>query len=129
MCLAGAPIDWTSVKQTVLSVYFGIGVRSIVEACLMVVYLRHLPKTICSEQSAAAVVFEDNLGAVSTRRNNTITSRTKHIDIEFHRVTSLVVDKVVDVNYIYLDRLPQGRHSREELGCTQGYFKPPHTTR
>ena len=68
--------------------------------CLMVVYLRHLLKTISSEQSAATVVFEDNLGAVSTSRSNKITPRTKYIDIKFHHVRSLVADKVVDVKYI-----------------------------
>ena len=61
---------------------------------------QHLLKTISSEQIAATVVFEDNLGAVSTSRSNKITPRTKHIDIKFHRVRSLVADKVVDVKYI-----------------------------
>ena len=69
------------------------------KACLMVVYLRHLPKTISSEQTAVTVVFEDNLGAISTSRSNKITPRTKHIDIKFHHVGSLVADKVVDAKY------------------------------
>ena len=63
------------------------------KACLMVVYLRHVLKTISSEQSAATVFFEDNLGAVSTSRSNKITPRTKHFDIKFHHVRSLVADK------------------------------------
>ena len=66
----------------------------------MVVYLRHVLKTISSEQSAATVFFEDNLGAVSTSRSNKITPRTKYIDIKFHHVRSLVADKVVDVKYM-----------------------------
>ena len=70
------------------------------KACLMVVYLRHLLKTISSEHSAATVVFEDKLGAVSTSRSNKITPRTKHIDIKFHHVRSLVASKVVDVKHI-----------------------------
>ena len=59
-----------------------------------------LLKAISSEQSAATVVFEDNLGAVSTSRSNKITPHTKHIDIKFHHIRSLVADKVVDVKYI-----------------------------
>ena len=70
------------------------------KACLMVVYLRHLLKTICSEQSHATMVFEDNLDAVSTSRSNKITPRTKHIDIKFHHVKSLVADEEEDVKYI-----------------------------
>ena len=66
----------------------------------MVVYLRHVLKTISSEQSAATVFFEDNLGAVSTSRSNKITPRTKYIDIKFHHVRSLVAGKVVDVKHI-----------------------------
>ena len=70
------------------------------KACLMVVYLRHLPKTISSEQTAVTVVFEDNLGAVYTSQSNKVTPRTKHINIKFHHVRSLIADKVVDVKYI-----------------------------
>ena len=32
VCSAGAPIDWKSAKQTVVSLYSGIGVCSIVES-------------------------------------------------------------------------------------------------
>ena len=69
----------------------------------MVVYLRHLLKTICSEQSHATMVFEDNLDAVSTSRSNKITPRTKHIGIKSHHVRSLVASKVVDVKHIKAD--------------------------
>ena len=99
MCLAGATIDLKSVKQTVVSVST-LEYVALSKACLMVVYLRHLLKTISSEQSAATVVFEDNLGAVSTSRSNKNTPRTNHIGIKFHHVRSLVADKVVDVKYI-----------------------------
>ena len=101
VCLAGAPIDWKWVKQTVVSVstleseYVALS-----KACLMVVYLRHLLKTISIKQSAATVVFEDNMSAVSTSPSNKITPRTKHIDIKFHHVRSLVAGKVVDVKHI-----------------------------
>ena len=40
------------------------------------------------------------MGAESTTRSNKITPRTKHINIKFHHVRSLVADKVVDVKYI-----------------------------
>ena len=66
----------------------------------MVVYRRQLLKTISSEQSAATLVFEDNLGTVSTSRSNKITPRTERIDIKFHHVRSLIADKAVDAKYI-----------------------------
>ena len=43
------------------------------------------------------------MGAESTTRSNKITPRTKHINIKFHHVRSLVADKVVDVKYIKTD--------------------------
>ena len=99
--LAGAPINLKSVKQMFLSVStLESEYVSLLKACQMVVYIRHLLKTISSEQSAATVVFEGNLGAVFTSRSNKITPRTKHIDTKFHHVRSLVADKVVDVKYI-----------------------------
>ena len=99
--LAGAPVDWKPVKKPVVAVstleseYVALS-----KACLMIFHLRHLLKTISSEQSEATLVFEDNLGAVTTSRSNKITPRTKHIDVNFHHVRSLVADNVVDVKYI-----------------------------
>ena len=46
---------------------------------MMMLYLRHLLKTISSEQSEATVFFEDNLGAAAASRCNKITSSTKQI--------------------------------------------------
>ena len=51
----------------------------------------------------ATNIFEDNQGAVSLSKGSKITSRTKHIDIKFHHVRSLVVKGVVDVKYIETD--------------------------
>ena len=70
------------------------------KACLMVVYLRHLLKAISSEQSAATVVFLGQLGCRIPSRSNKTMPRTKHTDIKFHHVGSLVANKVVDVKYI-----------------------------
>ena len=99
--MAGAPVDWTSGKQTVVAVstleseYVALS-----KACLMIIHLRHLQKTISSEQSEATMGFEDNLGAVTASRSNKIKPRTKHINVKFHHVRSLVADNVVDVKYI-----------------------------
>ena len=58
VCLAGAPIDRKLLKQTVVSVSsLESECVALSKACLMVVYLRHLLKTISSEESAATVVL------------------------------------------------------------------------
>jgi len=46
------------------------------------------------------VVFEDISGAVSLSKTGKVTPRTKHIDVKFRHVRSLVQEKVVDVTYI-----------------------------
>ena len=43
---------------------------------------------------------EDSSGAVLLSRGAKITPRTKHIDVNFHHVRSLVAEGVVDVTYI-----------------------------
>ena len=51
----------------------------------------------------ATKIFEDNQGAVSLSKGSKITPRTKHIDIKFHHVRSLVAKGVVDVTYVETD--------------------------
>ena len=127
--LAGAPVDWKSVKQTVVAVptleseYVALS-----KACLMILHPRHLLKTINSEQTRATVVFEDNVGAVPTSRTDRITSRTKHIHVKFHHVRSLVADNVVNVKYIETG-FQKGRHFHEKLGRAKVYINPPHAAR
>ena len=126
--LAGAPIDWKSAKQTFVSVStLESDYVALSKACLMVVYLRQLLKTISSEQSAATLVFEDNLGTVSTSRSNKITPRTERIDIKFHHVRSLIADKAVDAKYITIG-FQRVDILTKSLGALK-FIKPPHATR
>ena len=81
--LAGAPVDWKSVKQTVVAVStLESEYVALLKACLMIIHLRHLLKTISSEQTRATVVFEDNMGVARTSRTDRITPRTKHMDVK-----------------------------------------------
>ena len=70
------------------------------KACVLILHFRNLFELINKKQKQATVVFEDNSGAVSLSRSVKITSRTKHVDVKFHHVRSLVADGVVDVTYI-----------------------------
>ena len=66
----------------------------------MVLHFRNLLGSTNEKQEQATVMFEDNSGAVSLSRSAKITPRTKHIDVNFHHVRSLVADGVVDVTYV-----------------------------
>ena len=46
------------------------------------------------------ILFTGNSGPVSLSRSAKITPRTKHIDVKFHHVGSLVADGVVDVTFL-----------------------------
>ena len=70
------------------------------KACVIILHFRNLLELNNKKQKQATVVFEDNSGAVSLSRSVKITSRTKHVDVKFHHVRSLVADGVVDVTYI-----------------------------
>ena len=52
------------------------------------------------KQEQSTVMFENNSGEVSISRSSKIAPRTKHIDVKFHHVRSLVADGVVDVTYL-----------------------------
>ena len=43
------------------------------KACLMILHLKYLLKTISSEQTRATLVFEDNMSVVRTSRTDRIT--------------------------------------------------------
>ena len=103
--LAGAPVDWKSVRQTVVAMStLELEYVALSKVSLMIIYLRRRLKTLFSEQSEAALGFEDNLGAATTSRSNNITPRTKHKHVKFHHVRSLIADNVVvDVEHIETD--------------------------
>ena len=94
-------MNWRSTTQTVVAIstveaeYVAMS-----KACVMVLHFRNLLESMNEKQEQATVMFEDNSGAVSLSRTAKITPRTKHIDVKFHHVRSLVADGVVDVTYI-----------------------------
>lgn len=102
--LAGGPVDWRSVKQTVVSLssveaeYVAMS-----KACKMIIHFRHLMDTIYQNQTEATLLFEDSMGAIATSANSKVTPRTKHIDVKYHHVRSLIENKVVAVEYIKTD--------------------------
>lgn len=59
----------------------------------MVIHYHHLLNTIHQTQEEATRMLEDNnTGAISTSVNNKVTLGTKHIDIKYHHVRSLIED-------------------------------------
>ena len=105
LMLAGGPVDSVCVKQTVLATSSAEAeyVIAMSKACKMILHWRHLLKTINREQKDATVLFEDSAGEILTSKSNKQSQRTKHTDVKYHHVRSLIVDKVVDVRKIGTD--------------------------
>lgn len=99
--LAGGPVDWRAAKQPLVAVssveaeYVALS-----KACQLIIPFRHLLKTINRAQKEATVLYEDNSGAILTSLSSKITPRTKHIDIKYHHIRSLIQDGVVRVEKI-----------------------------
>ena len=101
---AGGPVDWMSTKPTVVAIStVGAEYVAMSKACLMVIHFRNLLTSINQQQVQATNIFEDNQGAVSLSKGSKITPRTKHIDIKFQHVRSLVAKGVIDVKYVETD--------------------------
>ena len=97
-------MDWMSTKHTVVAIStVEAEFVAMLKACLMVIHFRNLFTSINQQQVQATNIFEDNQGAVSLSKGSKITPRTKHIDIKFHHVRSLVGKGVVDVKYVETD--------------------------
>ena len=127
--LAGAPVDWKSMKQTVVAVStVESGYLVLSKACLRILHIWHLFKTKTSEQTRATMVFEDNKRAIRASRPDRIKSRTKHIDVKFRHVRSLVAANVVDVKYTKTG-FQKADIPTKKLGRAIVYINPPHAAR
>ena len=105
LSLAGGPVEWRAVKQTVVAIstveaeYVAMS-----KACTMIImHFRHFMSIIHQQQVTLTVMDEDNTGAMSMSHTTKITPRAKHVDIKFHQVRWLVEKEVVDVQFIETD--------------------------
>ncbi|KAE8904698.1 hypothetical protein PF002_g10125 [Phytophthora fragariae] len=55
--------------------------------------MRRLLEDIGAEQVGAAVIYEDNQGALGLANNVGYQDRIKHIDIRYHFIREMVVSK------------------------------------
>jgi hypothetical protein len=93
--LNGGPISWSSKLQASVAV-------STTEAEYVALstagcetqYLRALLSELGSPQTAATIIHEDNFGCVQLTKEQVNHSRTKHIDIRFHKIRELVTNEV-----------------------------------
>ena len=74
-------------------------VRIFSKATQEAVWLRRLFRDIGANVSRPMCLNEDNLGALNLAKNSSFHARTKHIDIRFHFIRSMVDNKEIEINY------------------------------
>ena len=98
--LCGGPVSWASRRQgcvalsTTEAEYVALGV-----ATREAVWLRTLLSELGHTQREAALIHEDNQGAIALAISDRCTRRTKHIDVQFHYVREAIKKGAVKIDY------------------------------
>lgn len=83
--LNGAPVSWTSIKQTTVALssveseYMALS-----SATQELIYLRQLLSDLGFPQKDPTVIYEDNSGCINLSNDRGFSRRTKHIDVRHH---------------------------------------------
>lgn len=98
--LGSGAISWSSKKQDIVALSSSeaeyVAVNS--AACQMV-WLRRVLSEVGYKQEQATEIFCDNKATIAMTKNPAYHSRTKHIDIRFHYIRSLVASKEVELKF------------------------------
>ena len=106
--LGGGPISWRSRKQTIVAVSTcEAEYISMSSTCKEGVWLRSLVKDMVHDIKDLNTIMEkplkilsDNQGAIALAQNESINNRTKHIDIAYHYVRDVVLQGIVELEYV-----------------------------
>ncbi|KAK9675641.1 hypothetical protein RND81_11G020800 [Saponaria officinalis] len=128
--LGSGAISWSSKKQEVVALSSSEAEYIVVTAAAcQAVWLRRLLRDFLQVQNGATELFCDNKSTISMTKNPAFHSRTKHIDIRYHFIRSLVSSDDIVLKYcntneqvadILTKPLPQAKHLlfRDRLGVS-----------
>jgi len=90
--LGSAAVSWVSRLQKIVTISTTEAKYvAVTEACKEMVWLRSFMKELGKEQDNSKL-FNDSQSAIHLAKNATFHSRTKHIDIKYHFIRSLLED-------------------------------------
>jgi hypothetical protein len=70
------------------------------ECRLEIVWLRRLAKDLGHEQKGSTPLLLDNKSSIQMATNASNHSRTKHIDLRYHKIRELVEDSTLAISYV-----------------------------
>jgi hypothetical protein len=98
--IGGTITNWTSKKQSTVALSSTESEYQALSDCTQeAMFTQNLIEEITGERKAA-IIYEDNLGAIFLCKNQQVSSRTKHIDVRHHYMRNLLEEKRLDIRFI-----------------------------
>ena len=104
--LAGGPISWKSKKSSTIALStLEAEYKAITEGIREIQWLTGLFSEISRPLNSATILYSDNKGAISTAKDPTLHSRTKHTLLHYNYTRELVKKGVVKIDYLKGDQI------------------------
>lgn len=102
----GAPISWTSRKQTMVTLSSTEAEYiALVEATQEALWITRILKDLNQELIGPPVIYEDNQSCIKLLQNDRSSPRTKHIATKYHFVRELFKSRDIDIRYCPSDKM------------------------
>jgi len=74
--------------------------QALSECAQEAMFTRNMIEEITGKEPQAAVIFEDNLGAMFLAKNAQVSARTKHIDVRHHYIRDLIRERKLEIKFV-----------------------------
>lgn len=102
----GAPISWTSRKQTMVTLSSTEAEYiALVEATQESLWITRILKDLNQELIGPAIIYEDNQSCIKLLQNDRSSPRTKHIATKYHFLRELFKSGEIDIRYCLSDKM------------------------
>jgi hypothetical protein len=97
----GALVSWKSKQQEVIAkISTEAEYIALATVCTEVIFIKQLLESVNIGVKTPIKINVDNTGAIMLLENETISHRTKHIDVRVHFMRDLRADKIINIEYV-----------------------------
>jgi len=101
--LGASAVSWYSKKQPIIALSTTeVEYIAATSYATQVVWMRRILEVMHDKHNTLRKIFCDNKFAMALSKNLVFHGRSKHIDIRYHKIWELIVDKEVKINYCWL---------------------------